>query len=811
MVLSLPGSSYAQSNPNLLYEKIPLDETSKKIQIDERSSENFAWIQFDYSILEKMEDRTIRELSIQGLDDQFYNIVIENIIQSENGGWSAVGLVGGEPMNTFVLSYSPSTEKVIASANIRSNHTYLSIRYNTLENSHLLIEEDLHQSDKLSCKVDDRFVVGDTSEDASSTLQYSAPSKNQETSVIDVMIVYTPNAEDWANTFSSGIDNIINQSMAVAQVAADNSEIDIDFRLVHSRQVSYNESGNSVLDLQRLTASPVFNPWGEETSGFMDEVHQWRDIYGADLVALFTETSDVGGIAWVITATSGLPHYAFSISNIKQAAGRTHAHEMGHNFGNAHSRNQNQNPANDGNGRGIFPYSTGWRWTGNDGRSYASVMTYLEGSDEVLVFSNPDVLHEGVPTGSYEGEFAPADNARSMREVQYVVEQYRSEDTELDFPAVTSATVSNISYSHATVTAEATFDGGSVINAKGFCWSTDSNPGFSDQCTDVGSGLGPFDAQITNLDQNSQYYVRSFATNSLGSTFGEQQVFTTRKLASPTAMDASGVDAVSFTATWTPVEDADRYLLDVSTNQQFTTYLSGFESRDVGNASSFSIDQLTPGTEYFYRVRTGAETTESAPSNTKAVSTIDVSADHSKINTSRDKVLATGVQESLVQIKVVSSQGEPVRGVNVRLNQGNGSSIISPSQQITGDDGGAVFSITNSTEEVVRYNVYAAGLNLSEKFEIEFLFSEGELTLGNNYPNPFNNQTLIPIVVPQQSRVRLDIYNSMGTLVQTPLDEEFNVGYYEIPFNASGLASGLYFYRMVTNQGVRVEKMLLAK
>lgn len=123
----------------------------------------------------------------------------------------------------------------------------------------------------------------------------------------------------------------------------------------------------------------------------------------------------------------------------------------------------------------------------------------------------------------------------------------------------------------------------------------------------------------------------------------------------------------------------------------------------------------------------------------------------------------------------------------------------------------ATFSITNTTGEVVQYSTVADGLVLTDDFEIEFLFSDGTLRLGNNFPNPYNNLTVIPIVVPQRSGIRLDIYNSARAIIQTVLNKEFNIGYYKIPFNASGLSSGVYLYRMVTDQEVLVKKMLLMK
>lgn len=232
--------------------------------------------------------------------------------------------------------------------------------------------------------------------------------------VIDVMVVYTPAARQWAAS-QGGINHVIAVAMANSQLTADNSGVGIVFRLVHSAEVDYVESGSSDTDLQRLTG---------RTDGYMDEVHQWRDTRGADLVALFANTT--GGIGWLLTSTRGSPRYAFSLTGVRQAAtSYTLVHEMGHNMGLHHHAAQTFQP-----GPGLFDYSAGWRWTGNDNRHYCSVMTYPSGiyfDDGVThrmvpYFSNPDILHLEVPTG--HGELA--DNARTLREIKHVIAAYRA-------------------------------------------------------------------------------------------------------------------------------------------------------------------------------------------------------------------------------------------------------------------------------------------------------------------------------------------------------------------------------------------------
>ncbi|MFI5252821.1 MAG: T9SS type A sorting domain-containing protein [Bacteroidota bacterium] len=87
-------------------------------------------------------------------------------------------------------------------------------------------------------------------------------------------------------------------------------------------------------------------------------------------------------------------------------------------------------------------------------------------------------------------------------------------------------------------------------------------------------------------------------------------------------------------------------------------------------------------------------------------------------------------------------------------------------------------------------------------------------TLYQNYPNPFNPSTTIKFDLPQASEVTLKIYNMIGQEVVTLLDhQEMDGGSQAVTFNASNVASGVYFYRMIANQGEfqTVKKMVLIK
>lgn len=77
-------------------------------------------------------------------------------------------------------------------------------------------------------------------------------------------------------------------------------------------------------------------------------------------------------------------------------------------------------------------------------------------------------------------------------------------------------------------------DNGSAVTSRGLCWSLSPQPTLADSCLAIGSGQGSFSAILTGLNHSSQYYVRAYATNSQGTSYGGQVLFMTLAGADPT-------------------------------------------------------------------------------------------------------------------------------------------------------------------------------------------------------------------------------------------------------------------------------------
>lgn len=86
-----------------------------------------------------------------------------------------------------------------------------------------------------------------------------------------------------------------------------------------------------------------------------------------------------------------------------------------------------------------------------------------------------------------------------------------------------------------------------------------------------------------------------------------------------------------------------------------------------------------------------------------------------------------------------------------------------------------------------------------------------EYSLEQNYPNPFNPSTTIQFSIPEQSFVKLEVFNALGEKVTTLVSEELNAGSYKYGWNAEGLPSGIYFYKLQADNFVEAKKMILMR
>jgi hypothetical protein len=87
----------------------------------------------------------------------------------------------------------------------------------------------------------------------------------------------------------------------------------------------------------------------------------------------------------------------------------------------------------------------------------------------------------------------------------------------------------------------------------------------------------------------------------------------------------------------------------------------------------------------------------------------------------------------------------------------------------------------------------------------------GELALEQNYPNPFNSHTAIHFELTRESAITLDIFDITGRKITTLVDNVMEPGKYDIIWDADEMVSGIYFYRIITDDTRIIRKMVLVK
>ena len=180
--------------------------------------------------------------------------------------------------------------------------------------------------------------------------------------------------------------------------------------------------------------------------------------------------------------------------------------------------------------------------------------------------------------------------------------------TQANLPTVTTGEVTNIAQTTAQGSGNVTNDGGADVTERGVCWSTSHNPTISGSHDNNGTGTGGFTVDMTGLTANTKYYVRAYAKNSAGISYGNEVDFTTsQNISAPTVTTNQVTNVTQTTATGggNVTSDGGATVTERgicwSTSHNPTT--SGSHATSGTGTGSFSVNMtgLTPGTTYYVR------------------------------------------------------------------------------------------------------------------------------------------------------------------------------------------------------------------
>jgi uncharacterized protein (TIGR02145 family) len=179
--------------------------------------------------------------------------------------------------------------------------------------------------------------------------------------------------------------------------------------------------------------------------------------------------------------------------------------------------------------------------------------------------------------------------------------------TALVVPTLTTVAATEITYTSAVSGGTITADGGAAITAKGVCWSTTANPTTADSKTTNGDGSANFVSSLTPLTAGTTYYYRAYATNSVGTGYGDERTLVTTALAIPT-LTTTAVTAITRTTATSGGEITANGGSDVtargvcwSTTANPTTADPKTSDATGNGVFTSSLTSLLPGTIYHVR------------------------------------------------------------------------------------------------------------------------------------------------------------------------------------------------------------------
>lgn len=180
--------------------------------------------------------------------------------------------------------------------------------------------------------------------------------------------------------------------------------------------------------------------------------------------------------------------------------------------------------------------------------------------------------------------------------------------TQPELPTVFTSSISKVGAYSATVGGSVSANGGADVTERGVCWGTSPNAETTGTKLVVGSGTGSFSSDLSSLTPGVTYYAKAFATNSVGTTFGEEKTCITLGSAPIVAtLDYSDLttNSVKLHGVINANDLSTAVSFEYGTTSAYGSSVNATESPVTGSTDTVSaaLTGLTPNTKYYYRVK----------------------------------------------------------------------------------------------------------------------------------------------------------------------------------------------------------------
>ncbi len=308
----------------------------------------------------------------------------------------------------------------------------------------------------------------------------------------------------------------------------------------------------------------------------------------------------------------------------------------------------------------------------------------------------------------------------------------------------------------------------------------------------VYNGVGNYvdDAKFIGLDSLGNVYVSGTSTSRTGNGYNTDII----------TLKYNSAGAQQWVVYYNGPGNGGAVISDFAVDPAGNTYITGSSSDSLNNYENPTIKYNTAGVLQWVKTIKGSGNSWGKAilalgqtGNVYVTGTSGVAiTGNLNDNFTTIKYSSTGIEEWIAHYKYPGNKGGSANSIAVDLS---GNVYVAGTSNVIGGSISTIIKYVQTPTSVAQKN----------------LPHPNNFALQQNYPNPFNPSTVISYQLPVISKVTLRIYDVLGREVATLVNEEQSAGWKEVEWNASGVASGIYFYRIKAGFFTALKKMTLLK